>query len=97
MNIFQRRTLQFAAAVALTAMVVASQASSPQAKQSLHAETFDEALRDCRMKQPGRINRRLSLRVDSPNVAACLRRNGWEISGEQKTLVASVAGNDIVI
>lgn len=63
--------------------------SSPVEK-SLHAVTFDEALRDCRMKQPGRINRRLSLRVDSPNVAACLRRNGWEVNGDAQTLVASL-------
>jgi hypothetical protein len=89
MNIFQRHVLQITAA-ALLPMLVACQASPSQAEKSLHAATFDEALRDCRMKQPGRINRRLSLRVDSPNIAACLRRNGWEVNGDVQTLVASL-------
>jgi hypothetical protein len=71
-------------------MLAACQLSPSAADKSLHAATFDEALRDCRMKQPGRINRRLSLRVDGPNVVACLRRNGWEVNGDGQTMVASL-------
>jgi hypothetical protein len=68
----------------------ACQSQPPVSHTTLHAATFDEALRDCRMKQPGRINRRLSLRIDGPNVAACLRRNGFEVNGDLQTLVASL-------
>jgi hypothetical protein len=89
MNILLTQVLRATTVVALVLMLGACQSSSPVEK-SLHAVTFDEALRDCRMQQPGRINRRLSLRNDSPNVAACLRRNGFEVNGDTQTLVASL-------
>ena len=89
MNILLTHVRRTTTVAALALMLGACQSSSPIEK-SLHAATFDEALRDCRMKQPGRINRRLSLRIDSPNVAACLRRNGWEVNGDAQTLVANL-------
>jgi hypothetical protein len=45
------------------------------------------------MKQPGRVNRRLSMRAEAPSVAACLRRNGWDANGDRKILVASAASS----
>jgi hypothetical protein len=92
MNIFLRGGLGAAALAVLLATLNACQPPSVT-DQTPRVVSFDEALRDCRMKQPGRVNRRLSMRADGPSVAACLRRNGWDANGDRKILVASVASN----
>lgn len=38
---------------------------------------FRRALRDCRVKQPGRMNKRMHRSPTSPAVASCLERRGW--------------------
>lgn len=92
MNIFLRGSLGIAASAVLLATFSACQPPFIT-DQTLRVVTFDEALRDCRMKQPGRVNRRLSMRAEAPSVAACLRRNGWDANGDRKILVASAASS----
>lgn len=71
-----------AAVIPAIALMLAACALQPASRAVTAAEvTFDNALHDCRMKQPGRVNRRLNLPPTSPGVAACLRQNGWETDG----------------
>lgn len=44
--------------------------------------SFTQALHECRMHQPGRLNRRLNLPPTSSGVSRCLKRHGWSSSGE---------------
>lgn len=44
--------------------------------------SYQAALRECRMDEPGRTNRRLQRPPTSPGVAACLRRHGWQSDGK---------------
>ncbi len=39
--------------------------------------TFSQALSQCRLQQPGRLNRRVHLPPTNARVAACLKRKGW--------------------
>jgi hypothetical protein len=43
---------------------------------------FDRALHECRMQQPGRLNRKLNLPPTSLGVSRCLKQYGWTSSGE---------------
>ncbi len=72
-----------AAVVVVSACTLVACESLPGSRAEPPAATaaFDEALHGCRMKQPGRINRRLSLPPNSPSVTACLHRLGWESTG----------------
>ncbi len=38
-------------------------------------------LHDCRLRQPGRINRRLALAATRPPIEQCLKRYGWKPDG----------------
>jgi len=42
---------------------------------------FQQALRTCRLQQPGRLNRRVHVPPTHPRVAACLQRYGWQADG----------------
>ena len=42
---------------------------------------FLDTLHDCRMQQPGRLNRRLALAATRPSIEQCLRRHGWKPDG----------------
>lgn len=44
-------------------------------------KSFSATLHECRMRQPGRLNRRLALAATRPSIAQCLRRHGWEPDG----------------
>jgi hypothetical protein len=52
------------------------------ATQGLAVEkSFSATLHQCRMQQPGRLNRRLALAATRPSIAQCLRRRGWTPDG----------------
>lgn len=53
------------------------------------ATNFTDALHACRMKQPGRLNKRLNLAPDNTYVAACLKRAGWQTDGTRLQQAAS--------
>lgn len=53
------------------------------AQSARTAETFPEAVGICRMRQPGRMNRRVHLPPTHPGVAGCLRRRGWNPDGSR--------------
>lgn len=68
-----------AAAIALLAFGCAS---------NIHRHTdstvaFPDALRECRMLQPGFTNRKSRLPPTNPRVAECLSRHGWNPEGTQ--------------
>lgn len=45
--------------------------------------SFEQALHECRMRQPGRLNKRRNLPPTSGGVSRCLKRHGWSSSGER--------------
>lgn len=45
--------------------------------------SFKQALHECRMHQPGRLNKRRNLSPTSSGVSRCLKRHGWNSSGER--------------
>ena len=65
-----------------SAVILLSACGSTPSKRPCDCQAaFAEALRDCRLDQPGRVNRRLSLSPDSPGVEMCLAHFGWAPSG----------------
>lgn len=42
---------------------------------------FFATLHDCRLRQPGRMNRRLALAATRPPIEQCLKRHGWKPDG----------------
>lgn len=42
---------------------------------------FESDLHACRLKQPGRFNRRVRLPAEHQGVARCLRHRGWDTAG----------------
>lgn len=54
-----------------------------EAENERAVETFPQALGICRMRQPGRVNRRVHLPPTHPGVAGCLRRRGWNPDGSR--------------
>jgi hypothetical protein len=62
----------------ITVAVVATAAyqmhDDSAAESRLQAMSHDAALHDCRMQQPGRVNRRLNLPATNARIAACVAR-----------------------
>lgn len=67
--------------LAAVGLIAGGCAASSSMREPRNGESFSQALHVCRMKQPGRTNRRLQLPPSQPRVAACLRRRGWSPEG----------------
>lgn len=75
-----------AVALACAAGLSAAWAVEPHQRDT-HGDVFDavfqQALRECRRKQPGRLNRRLKPSPWHHGVARCLERAGWRPDGSR--------------
>ena len=69
------RACVLGAIVAITGCASASTSDEPQ--------SYETALHECRMLQPGRLNKRLNLPANSLRVSACLRERGWAPDGSR--------------
>lgn len=67
-------------AVALNACVVV-----PASHKANSDKSFDEALHYCRVRQPGKLNRKIRLPATHSGVARCLKFQGWSTDGTRLT------------
>jgi hypothetical protein len=61
-------------------------------------ETFARALKRCRLKEPGRMNRRLKTPATEPHVRRCLEARGWLPNGtavSNETDISTTEAKDI--
>lgn len=92
-----RRTFLVRALVALLFATVSNGCvTAPEPAPSISSARpvgaeFRRALRDCRVKQPGRMNKRMHRSPTSSAVAGCLEGRGWLPDGSS---ISHVEGRD---
>lgn len=67
-------------------------------EQAKVKETFAQALRRCRLREPGRMNRRLKTPATEPHVRRCLEARGWMPDGTavpNETDISKAGAKDI--
>ena len=64
-----------------TIAVAVNACTVPASHKASSDKSFDEALHYCRIRQPGKLNRKLRLPATHNGVARCLKIQGWSADG----------------